>query len=221
MGRHIKSSIVGGRPHSSPPCSPCRPPPRLIARRCRGGDRGQSAGATAGGQTDRVLRVGTGDQANEIISTTNEGPRLVFLDGKRPDRPMPSSPSTSSSTTPTPRRATSQSTPARACRLIGGKISKNATSPSPRRRARSESATASRSSASGPRATSIFVYGDSMTVTAGEADPDRDPAGPAGRTDAEAPGAADRRHQGSLSAMLGNLAGKHQGGQACWPGSTR
>src|SRR5258708_6271794 len=164
------------------------------------------------GGVDRVLRVGTDVQANEIISTSNEDrAHLVFLDGTT----LTIGPSSSLTIDkfvydPTTQKGELAINASKGVfRLIGGRISKTAaitvTTPSSTMGIRGGimvfgvqvSAT-----------TSIFVYGNSMTVTANGVTqtvtvPGLQVSTPTGGT----PGAPTIVVQGSLSAALGALVG--------------
>ena len=164
------------------------------------------------GGVDRVLRVGTDVQANEIISTSNDDrAHVVFLDGTTltvgPNSQMTIDKFVYDPTTQKGELAVNASKGV--FRLIGGRISKTAaitvTTPSSTMGIRGgimvfgvqASAT-----------TSIFVYGNSMTVTANGVTqtvtvPGLQVSTPAGGT----PGAPTIVVQGSLSAALGALAG--------------
>jgi hypothetical protein len=164
------------------------------------------------GGVDRVLRVGTDVQANEAITTTSEDrAHLVFLDGTT----LTIGPSSSLTIDkfvydPTTQKGELAVNASKGVfRLIGGRISKTAaitvTTPSSTMGIRGgimvfgvqASAT-----------TSIFVYGNSMTVTANGVTqtvtvPGLQVSTPTGGT----PGTPTIVVQGSLSAALANLAG--------------
>jgi hypothetical protein len=164
------------------------------------------------GGVDRVLRVGTDVQANEAITTTSEDrAHLVFLDGTT----LTIGPSSSLTIDkfvydPTTQKGELAVNASKGVfRLIGGRISKTAaitvTTPSSTMGIRGgimvfgvqASAT-----------TSIFVYGNSMTVTANGVTqtvtvPGLQVSTPNGGT----PGTPTIVVQGSLSAALANLAG--------------
>jgi hypothetical protein len=164
------------------------------------------------GGVDRVLRVGTDVQANEIISTTNDDrAHVVFLDGTTltvgPNSQMTIDKFVYDPTTQKGELAVNATKGV--FRLIGGRISKTAaitvTTPSSTMGIRGgimvfgvqASAT-----------TSIFVYGNSMTVTANGVTqtvtvPGLQVSTPTGGT----PGAPTIVVQGSLSAALGALVG--------------
>ncbi len=164
------------------------------------------------GGVDRVLRVGTDVQANEVISTKNDDrAHVVFLDGTTltvgPNSQMTIDKFVYDPTTQKGELAVNASKGV--FRLIGGRISKTAaitvTTPSSTMGIRGgimvfgvqASAT-----------TSIFVYGNSMTVTANGVTqtvtiPGLQVSTPTGGT----PGAPTIVVQGSLSAALGALVG--------------
>jgi hypothetical protein len=164
------------------------------------------------GGVDRVLRVGTDVQANEIISTTNDDrAHVVFLDGTTltvgPNSQMTIDKFVYDPTTQKGELAVNATKGV--FRLIGGRISKTAaitvTTPSSTMGIRGgimvfgvqASAT-----------TSIFVYGNSMTVTANGVTqtvtvPGLQVSTPTGGT----PCAPTIVVQGSLSAALGALVG--------------
>jgi hypothetical protein len=164
------------------------------------------------GGPDRVLRVGTDVQANEVISTKNDDrAHVVFLDGTTltvgPNSQMTIDKFVYDPTTQKGELAVNASKGV--FRLIGGRISKTAaitvTTPSSTMGIRGgimvfgvqASAT-----------TSIFVYGNSMTVTANGVTqtvtvPGLQVSTPIGGT----PGAPTIVVQGSLSAALGALVG--------------
>jgi hypothetical protein len=164
------------------------------------------------GGVDRVLRVGTDVQANEIISTTNDDrAHVVFLDGTTltvgPNSQMTIDKFVYDPTTQKGELAVNATKGV--FRLIGGRISKTAaitvTTPSSTMGIRGgimvfgvqASAT-----------TSIFVYGNSMTVTANGVTqtvtvPGLQVSTPTGGT----PGQPTIVVQGSLTAALGALVG--------------
>jgi hypothetical protein len=164
------------------------------------------------GGVDRVLRVGTDVQANEIISTTNDDrAHVVFLDGTTltvgPNSQMTIDKFVYDPTTQKGELAVNATKGV--FRVIGGRISKTAaitvTTPSSTMGIRGgimvfgvqASAT-----------TSIFVYGNSMTVTANGVTqtvtvPGLQVSTPTGGT----PGTPTIVVQGSLSAALGALVG--------------
>jgi FecR protein len=161
---------------------------------------------------DRVLRVGTDVQANEIISTAaDDRAHLVFLDGTT----LTIGPSSSMTIDkfvydPTTQKGELAVNATKGIfRVIGGRISKAA-----------EITVTTPSSTIGIRGgimivgveatqtTSIFVYGNSMTVTANGATQTVTQPGLQVTTIAGSPpGAPTIVVQGSLSAALGNLAG--------------
>ena len=164
------------------------------------------------GGVDRVLRVGTDVQANEAITTTSEDrAHLVFLDGTT----LTIGPSSSLTIDkfvydPTTQKGELAVNASKGVfRLIGGRISKTAaitvTTPSSTMGIRGGimvfgvqvSAT-----------TSIFIYGNSMTVTANGVTQTVTVPGLQVSTNAGGtPGTPTVVVQGSLSAALGNLAG--------------
>jgi hypothetical protein len=163
---------------------------------------------------DRVLRVGTDVQANEIISTAaDDRAHLVFLDGTT----LTIGPSSSMTIDkfvydPTTQKGELAVNATKGIfRVIGGRISKTA-----------EITVSTPSSTIGIRGgimivgveatqtTSIFVYGNSMTVTANGATQTVTQPGLQVTTIAGSPpGAPTIVVQGSLSAALGNLAGNN------------
>jgi hypothetical protein len=163
---------------------------------------------------DRVLRVGTDVQANEIISTAaDDRAHLVFLDGTT----LTIGPSSSMTIDkfvydPTTQKGELAVNATKGIfRVIGGRISKTA-----------EITVTTPSSTIGIRGgimivgveatqtTSIFVYGNSMTVTANGATQTVTQPGLQVTTIAGSPpGAPTIVVQGSLSAALGNLAGNN------------
>jgi hypothetical protein len=171
------------------------------------------------GGVDRVLRVGTDVQANEVISTTNDDrAHVVFLDGTTltvgPNSQMTIDKFVYDPTTQKGELAVNASKGV--FRLIGGRISKTAaitvTTPSSTMGIRGGimvfgvqvSAT-----------TSIFIYGNSMTVTANGVTQTVTVPGLQVSTNAgSAPSAPTVVVQGSLSAALGNLAGNNQAAAA-------
>ncbi|HEY6715424.1 MAG TPA: FecR domain-containing protein, partial [Reyranella sp.] len=166
------------------------------------------------GGVDRVLRVGTDVQANEIISTAaNDRAHLVFLDGTT----LTIGPSSQLTVDkfvydPTTQKGELAVNATKGVfRVIGGRISKTSaitvTTPSATMGIRGgimvfgvqASAT-----------TSIFVYGNSMTVTANGVTqtvtvPGLSVSTPTGGT----PGAPTIVVQGDLAAALANLAGNN------------
>jgi hypothetical protein len=166
------------------------------------------------GGVDRVLRVGTDVQANEIISTAaNDRAHLVFLDGTT----LTIGPSSQLTVDkfvydPTTQKGELAVNATKGVfRVIGGRISKTSaitvTTPSATMGIRGgimvfgvqASAT-----------TSIFVYGNSMTVTANGVTqtvtvPGLSVSTPIGGT----PGAPTIVVQGDLAAALANLAGNN------------
>jgi hypothetical protein len=161
-----------------------------------------------------VLRVGTDVQANEIISTAaDDRAHLVFLDGTT----LTIGPSSSMTIDkfvydPTTQKGELAVNATKGIfRVIGGRISKTA-----------EITVSTPSSTIGIRGgimivgveatqtTSIFVYGNSMTVTANGATQTVTQPGLQVTTIAGSPpGAPTIVVQGSLSAALGNLAGNN------------
>jgi len=166
------------------------------------------------GGVDRVLRVGTDVQANEIISTAaDDRAHLVFIDGTT----LTIGPSSSMTIDkfvydPTTQKGELAVNATKGIfRVIGGRISKTA-----------EITVSTPSSTIGIRGgimivgveatqtTSIFVYGNSMTVTANGATQTVTQPGLQVTTIAGSPpGAPTIVVQGSLSAALGNLAGNN------------
>jgi hypothetical protein len=166
------------------------------------------------GGVDRVLRVGTDVQANEIISTAaDDRAHLVFLDGTT----LTIGPSSSMTIDkfvydPTTQKGELAVNATKGIfRVIGGRISKTA-----------EITVSTPSSTIGIRGgimivgveatqtTSIFVYGNSMTVTANGVTqtvtvPGLSVSTPTGGT----PGAPTIVVQGDLAAALANLAGNN------------
>ena len=171
------------------------------------------------GKPDRVLVVGTDVQANEIITTANnDRAHLVFLDGTTltvgPNAQLTIDKFVYDPTTRKGELAINASKGL--FRLIGGKISKSAAI-----------TVATPSSTIGIRGgimifgveatqtTSIFVYGDSMTVTAnGQTQTVTQPGLQVTTIAGSPPGAPTAVVQGSLSAALGNLAGNTQAAAA-------
>ena len=170
------------------------------------------------GGVDRVLRVGTDVQANEIISTTdNDRAHLVFLDGTT----LTIGPSSSMTIDkfvydPTTQKGELAVNATKGVfRIIGGRISKTSTiavtTPSATMGIRGGIAVfgvtvPSATDAGGT--TSILVYGNSLTVTAGGVTqtitvPGLSVTTPTGGT----PGAPTIAVQGSLAAALATLAG--------------
>jgi hypothetical protein len=163
---------------------------------------------------DRVLRVGTDVQANEIISTAaDDRAHLVFLDGTT----LTIGPSSSMTIDkfvydPTTQKGELAVNATKGIfRVIGGRISKAA-----------EITVTTPSSTIGIRGgimivgveatqtTSIFVYGNSMTVTAnGATQTVTQPGLQVATIAGSPPGAPTIVVQGSLSAALGNLAGNN------------
>jgi hypothetical protein len=170
------------------------------------------------GGLDRVLRVGTDVQANEIISTTdNDRAHLVFLDGTT----LTIGPSSSMTIDkfvydPTTQKGELAVNATKGVfRIIGGRISKTSTiavtTPSATMGIRGGiavfGATVPSATDSGGT-TSILVYGNSLTVTAGGVTqtitvPGLSVTTPTGGT----PGAPTIAVQGSLAAALATLLG--------------
>ena len=170
-------------------------------------------------EAERVLRVGVDVQANELITTAaNDRAHLMFLDGTSLCRSVRtrSSPSTSSSTIPRPRRATWPSTPARASSVWSAARSARPTpSRSRRRRAPSASAAASAIFNVEQRSTqSIFVFGISMSVGAGgRLEVVTRPGFQVTTLFGGLPGRPGAVPPGALTAALGQLEGGRGGGQ--------
>jgi hypothetical protein len=170
------------------------------------------------GGLDRVLRVGTDVQANEVISTAaDDRAHLVFLDGTT----LTVGPSSSMTIDkfvydPTTQKGELAVNATKGVfRIIGGRISKTSTiavtTPSATMGIRGGIAvfgvTVPSATDSGGT-TSILVYGNSLTVTAGGVTqtitvPGLSVTTPTGGT----PGAPTIAVQGSLAAALANLAG--------------
>ena len=164
------------------------------------------------GGLDRVLRVGTDVQANEIISTTdNDRAHLVFLDGTTltigPSSSMTIDKFVYDPTTQKGELAVNASKGV--FRLIGGRISKTSTiavtTPAATMGIRGGIAVFGVQASA---TTSILVYGNSLTVTAGGVTqtitvPGLSVTTPTGGT----PGAPTIAVQGSLAAALAALAG--------------
>src|SRR3984893_10829187 len=164
------------------------------------------------GGVDRVLRVGTDVQANEIISTTaNDRAHLVFLDGTTltigPDSQMTIDKFVYDPTTQKGELAVNATKGV--FRLIGGRISKTSTiavtTPAATMGIRG-GITVFGGQASAT--TSILVFGNSLTVTANGVTqtitvPGLSVTTPTGGT----PGAPTIAVQGSLAAAVATLAG--------------
>jgi hypothetical protein len=164
------------------------------------------------GGVDRVLRVGTDVQANEIISTAaNDRAHLVFLDGTT----LTIGPSSSMTIDkfvydPTTQKGELAVNATKGVfRIIGGRISKTSTiavtTPSATMGIRGGIAVFGVQASA---TTSILVFGNSLTVTAGGVTqtitvPGLSVTTPTGGT----PGAPTIAVQGSLAAALGALAG--------------
>ena len=164
------------------------------------------------GGLDRVLRVGTDVQANEIISTTdNDRAHLVFLDGTT----LTIGPSSSMTIDkfvydPTTQKGELAVNATKGVfRLIGGRISKTSTiavtTPAATMGIRGGIAVFGVQASA---TTSILVFGNSLTVTAGGVTqtitvPGLSVTTPTGGT----PGAPTIAVQGSLAAALAALAG--------------
>ncbi len=164
------------------------------------------------GGLDRVLRVGTDVQANEIISTTdNDRAHLVFLDGTT----LTIGPSSSMTIDkfvydPTTQKGELAVNATKGVfRLIGGRISKTSTiavtTPAATMGIRGGIAVFGVQASA---TTSILVFGNSLTVTAGGVTqtitvPGLSVTTPTGGT----PGAPTIAVQGSLAAALATLAG--------------
>jgi hypothetical protein len=170
------------------------------------------------GGLDRVLRVGTDVQANEIISTTaNDRAHLVFLDGTTltigPDSSMTIDKFVYDPTTQKGELAVNATKGV--FRIIGGRISKTSaiavTTPAATMGIRGGIAVFGVSPPSGGSPgsmTSILVFGNSLTVTAGGVTqtitvPGLSVTTPTGGT----PGAPTIAVQGSLAAALTALVG--------------
>jgi FecR protein len=171
------------------------------------------------GGVDRVLRVGTDVQANEIVSTTNDDrAHLVFIDGTTltvgPSSQLTIDKFVYDPTTQKGELAVNATKGV--FRVIGGKISKTA-----------EITVSTPSSTIGIRGgimivgveatqtTSIFVYGNSMTVTAnGATQTVTQPGLQVTTIVGSPPGAPTIVVQGSLSAALGNLTGNNKAAAA-------
>jgi len=164
------------------------------------------------GGVDRVLRVGTDVQANEIISTTaNDRAHLVFLDGTTltigPDSQMTIDKFVYDPTTQKGELAVNATKGV--FRLIGGRISKTSTiavtTPAATMGIRGGIAVFGVQASA---TTSILVFGNSLTVTAGGVTqtitvPGLSVTTPTGGT----PGAPTIAVQGSLAAALATLTG--------------
>jgi hypothetical protein len=164
------------------------------------------------GGVDRVLRVGTDVQSNEIISTTaNDRAHLVFLDGTTltigPDSQMTIDRFVYDPTTQKGELAVNATKGV--FRLIGGRISKTSTiavtTPAATMGIRGGIAVFGVQASS---TTSILVFGNSLTVTAGGVTqtitvPGLSVTTPTGGT----PGAPTIAVQGSLAAALTALVG--------------
>jgi hypothetical protein len=164
------------------------------------------------GGLDRVLRVGTDVQANEIISTTaNDRAHLVFLDGTTltigPDSQMTIDKFVYDPTTQKGELAVNATKGV--FRIIGGRISKTSTiavtTPAATMGIRGGIAVFGVQASA---TTSILVFGNSLTVTAGGVTqtitvPGLSVTTPTGGT----PGAPTIAVQGSLAAALTALVG--------------
>jgi len=164
------------------------------------------------GGLDRVLRVGTDVQANEIISTTaNDRAHLVFLDGTTltigPDSSMTIDKFVYDPTTQKGELAVNATKGV--FRIIGGRISKTSaiavTTPAATMGIRGGIAVFGVQASA---TTSILVFGNSLTVTAGGVTqtitvPGLSVTTPTGGT----PGAPTIAVQGSLAAALATLTG--------------
>jgi hypothetical protein len=164
------------------------------------------------GGVDRVLRVGTDVQANEIISTTdNDRAHLVFLDGTT----LTIGPSSSMTIDkfvydPTTQKGELAVNATKGVfRIIGGRISKTSTiavtTPAATMGIRGGIAVLGVQPSA---TTAILVFGNSLTVTAGGVTqtitvPGLSVSTPTGGT----PGAPTIAVQGSLAAALATLAG--------------
>jgi hypothetical protein len=164
------------------------------------------------GGVDRVLRVGTDVQANEIISTTdNDRAHLVFLDGTT----LTIGPSSSMTIDKfvydpsTQKGELAVNATKGVFRIIGGRISKTSTiavtTPAATMGIRGGIAVFGVQASA---TTSILVFGNSLTVTANGVTqtitvPGLSVTTPTGGT----PGAPTIAVQGSLAAALGALAG--------------
>jgi hypothetical protein len=164
------------------------------------------------GGVDRVLRVGTDVQANEIISTTdNDRAHLVFLDGTTltigPSSSMTIDKFVYDPTTQKGELAVNASKGV--FRIIGGRISKTSTiavtTPAATMGIRGGIAVIGVQASA---TTAILVFGNSLTVTAGGVTqtitvPGLSVSTPTGGT----PGAPTIAVQGDLAAALATLAG--------------
>jgi FecR protein len=170
------------------------------------------------GGVDRVLRVGTDVQANEVISTTaDDRAHLVFLDGTT----LTIGPSSHLTVDkfvydPTTQKGELAVNATKGVfRVIGGKISKTSaitvTTPSATMGIRGGIMVFGITLPSGSTpgsTTSIFVYGNSMTVTAnGVTQTVTVPGLSVSTTTGGTPGAPTVAVQGSLAAALASLAG--------------
>ena len=164
------------------------------------------------GETERVLLVGTDVQANEIITTSADArAHLIFLDGTTLTV-GPSAQLTIDKFVYDPNSKKGElaiNASKGVFRLIGGRISKTAaitvTTPSSTMGIRGGIMIFG---VEATQTTSIFVFGTSMTVTAGGATQTVTQPGMQVNTNAgSTPGAPTIVVQGSLSAALGNLAG--------------
>ena len=171
------------------------------------------------GGVDRVLRVGTDVQANEIISTSNEDrAHLVFLDGTTltigPNSQLTIDKFVYDPTTQKGELAVNASKGV--FRLIGGRISKTAaitvTTPSSTMGIRGGIAVFGVQASA---TTSIFVYGNSMTVTAnGVTQTITVPGLQVSTIFGGTPGTPTVVVQGNLSTALATLAGNAQAAAA-------
>ena len=164
------------------------------------------------GQPDRVLVVGTDVQANEIITTANnDRAHLIFLDGTT----LTVGPNAQLTIDkfvydPNVKKGELAINAAKGTfRLIGGRISKTAaitvTTPSSTMGIRGGIMIFG---VEPSQTTSVFVYGDSMTVTAnGQTQTVTTPGMQVSTNAGSAPGTPTVVVQGSLSAALGALAG--------------
>ena len=177
MGQSWLKRIAADSLSSEPCCwrdrTRPRSPRRPGARRRHLGDRRRSARQAADRERARAAhrhrRAGQRGGHHQGQRPRPPGLPRRHLDHGRTQRAAHAS--TSSSTIPTPRRASWRSPPPRACSAWSAARSARPTpSPSPRRRAPSASAAASPSSPSANTQTvSTFVFGNSLTVNGGGA----------------------------------------------------
>ena len=172
---------------------------------------GEPRGRPPGG-ADRVLRVGTDVQANEVILTaSNDRAHLIFLDGTTltvgPNAQLTIDKFVYDPDSKKGELAINASKGV--FRLIGGRISKTAaitvTTPSSTMGIRGGIMIFG---VEPTQTTSIFVYGDSMTVTAGgQTQTVTTPGLSVSTTSGSTPGAPTIAVQGSLAAAMGALQG--------------